>query len=418
MARIIGHGIREREYERAGRKWQRWVAWISIDQGGSRRSRPEKAFEKHRDALRWVTAQIARHNEGADITSRAPTVGAIVDEWLDRGTTRKRKPWAPITKHGYESMARIWIKPHLGAIPVDALTVDDVDAMLEKVPGGKHAQNIRGALSSALELAVRKRIVPYNVAKQSAKPEGEEREVEPLSPAQCKTFLKAIRRHRLEALYITIMALGLRPSEAVGLRWGAVDLDAATLRVQEKIYYLKSKGQPGEYHQGPPKSQRSRRTIELPDVVVELLRAHRKRMLEEQVASKRWTKEKRWTADPLVFPNTTGGPLYGSYVTREMQDIMEKAGLPRKRLYELRHTAGSMLHALGVDTRTIQGVLGHSDISITANTYVHPDRSVYADAAAKMSAFLRSSSPDFGGTNGGTKKARAAAGEHFQFGGP
>ena len=403
MARIIGHGIREREYERAGRKWQRWVAWIAIDQAGDRRARPEKAFEKHRDAQRWIAAQIARDSDGVDISGRAPTVGAIVDEWLERGTTRKRRPWAPITMHGYESMARIWIKPYLGAIPVDALTVDDVEAMLEEVPGGKHAQNIRGALSSALELAVRKRVVPYNVAKQTAKPEDDAREVEPLGPEQCKTFLAAIRGHRLEVLYITIMALGLRPSEAVGLRWSAVDLDAATLRVQEKIYYLKSKGQPGEYHQGPPKSQRSRRTIELPEVVVDLLRAQRTCMLEEHVASKRWTKEKRWTADPLVFPNTSGGPLYGSYVTRAMQDIMEGTGLQRKRLYDLRHTAGSMLHALGVDTRTIQGVLGHSDISITANTYVHPDRSVYTDAAAKMSAFLRASQSGFGGTDGGTK---------------
>ncbi len=402
MARIIGHGIREREYERDGRTWRRWVAWISLDHGGGRRSRPEKAFEKHRDAQRWITAQIARHRDGANIDGRAPTVGAIVDEWLERGVTRKRKPWSPITIQGYESMARIWIKPRLGMIPVDALTVDDVEAMLEEVRGGKHAQNIRGALSSALELAVRKRVVAYNVAKQAAKPEDERREVEPLSPEQCRTFLDAIRGHRLEVFYLTIMALGLRPSEAVGLRWSAVDLDARTLRVQEKIYYLKPHGQPGAYFAGPPKSARSRRTIELPDVIVDRLRTHRTEMLEEQMASARWTRDQRWTADPLVFPSTTGGPLYGSYVTRAMQDLLAAAGLPRKRLYDLRHTAGSMLHALGVDLRTIQGVLGHSDIGITANTYVHPDRSVYADAAAKMSAFLRVSG-DFGGTNGGTK---------------
>ena len=57
-------------------------------------------------------------------------------------------------------------------------------------------------------------------------------------------------------------------------------------------------------------------------------------------------------------------------------------------MHHLRHTGASLLLALGVDIRTIQKVLGHSDVRITANTYIHPDDGLRADAADKMAQFL------------------------------
>ena len=105
--------------------------------------------------------------------------------------------------------------------------------------------------------------------------------------------------------------------------------------------------------------------------------------LKERMGAGAWQDEDR------VFPNTTGRPLYGPYVTRTMQRLLREAGLPRKRLYDLRHTGASLLLAMGVDVRVIQDVLGHADYRITANTYVHPDETLREDAAARMDTFLR-----------------------------
>ena len=101
-----------------------------------------------------------------------------------------------------------------------------------------------------------------------------------------------------------------------------------------------------------------------------------------------WLAALDWQDHDLVFPNSTGGPLYGPYVTRTMARLLERAALPRKRFHDLRHTGASVLLALGVDMRTIQSVLGHSSYELTANTYAHPDKELRRAAADKMGAFL------------------------------
>ena len=124
------------------------------------------------------------------------------------------------------------------------------------------------------------------------------------------------------------------------------------------------------------------------------LRAQRQRLRLEQVEARSWQDQ------GLVFPNTSGGPLHGPYVTREMQRVMAEAGIKRRRFHDLRHTAASMLLAQGVDMRTIQQVLGHASYQLTADTYAHPDEQLLRSAADKMGAVLRRAAA--GGTSGGT----------------
>lgn len=123
--------------------------------------------------------------------------------------------------------------------------------------------------------------------------------------------------------------------------------------------------------------------LHFPAEIETLLREHRQAQLRERLSALRWDDH------GLVFPNTTGGPLYGPYVTRAMQKIMLRAGIPRRRFHDLRHTGASILHALGVDLKTIQEVLGHSTYQLTADTYTHPNDTVFIDAAEKMGGFLR-----------------------------
>ena len=306
-----------------------------------------------------------------------PTVEQHLEAWLKRGMSRARQPWAAITLHGYQSMARTWLVPHLGHIPLDKLTVDDVEEMLEQVPGAKHAKNIRAALSAALTMAVKARVIPTNVAALADSPRVESTRGNPLSPDEVLLFYEHVRAHRLGPVCIVSMVLALRPSEAFGLRWQDVDLDARRLKIQRKIYFLG-----GRYHEGAPKSPRSRRQIMLPQKIVDVLQQQRERVEVERLITTGWEDQ------DLVFPNEHGGPLYGSYVTRTMQRLLGEIGIERRRFYDLRHTGASLLHALGVDIRTIQEVLGHSDVRITANTYTHVDESLQEDAALRMGAFL------------------------------
>jgi integrase len=158
-----------------------------------------------------------------------------------------------------------------------------------------------------------------------------------------------------------------------------VSLGTHTLKVEQRTY-----DKAGAYHTGSPKSPKSRRTIHFPEEIADILREHRTRTLTEQLSARDWTDR------GLVFPNTSGGPLYGPYVTRTMQRIMVQAGLEPRRFHDLRHTGASILHALGVDLKTIQAVLGHADYRMTANVYTTAEDGILIDAASRMGAFLRS----------------------------
>ena len=133
-----------------------------------------------------------------------------------------------------------------------------------------------------------------------------------------------------------------------------------------------------------PKSSRSRRTIRMPQIVTNALKAHRKRQLEERMAV-----GKAWQDSGLVFTSPIGTPLDPRNVTREFQAMLSAApGVPRVRFHDLRHTAATLLLAQGVDPRTIMETLGHSQISLTLNTYSHVLPALQIEAAAKVDAIL------------------------------
>lgn len=372
----MSYSVRRRDDPRYKRRPWRARYYLGVHEGGP--VEDERYFATKAEGERWALDEIAAHRAyGRQQTGRAPTVAAFLDTWLDRGTTRSRKAWSPSTRKGYESVVRHHLKPALGHVRLDELTVDHVDAMLEGIPGGGTAVNVRRALSSALEMAVRARHVPYNVAKASTPPTPERPEIQPLTREEAERFLAHARKHPLWPLYAVAMALALRQSEVVGLRWEDVGEDALTVR--QKVYYVDRET---GYHTGEPKSQRSKRTIPFPPPIGAILEAHRKAQRERELRAKQWTKS------GLVFTNRSGEALYGKYVTRTMQRLMTEAGVEPRRFHDLRHTGASVMLALGVDVRTIQAMLGHADYQLTANTYVHPDTSLLRGAADRIGTWL------------------------------
>ena len=113
------------------------------------------------------------------------------------------------------------------------------------------------------------------------------------------------------------------------------------------------------------------------------LKAHRVRQLEERLVA-----GSRWKESGLVFTTLVGKPLDPRNVSRKFHRLLREAGLPSIRLHDLRHTAATLLLAQGVDPRTIMEILGHSQVSLTLNTYSHILPSLKRDAATKMNAVL------------------------------
>ena len=94
-------------------------------------------------------------------------------------------------------------------------------------------------------------------------------------------------------------------------------------------------------------------------------------MQHDRQTFKRVLAGDRWQEWELVFTSSIGTPLEPSNVTHRLQKLLDKASLPRQRFQDLRHCAASLLLAGNVAPRVIVGILGHSQISLTMNTYAH-----------------------------------------------
>ena len=308
------------------------------------------------------------------------TLSAFLEHWL---ADIVRLSVRPKTFVSYRSVVRLHLAPALGDIPLTELRPGDVQAYLNRKAATRLAPRTvayhRNILRQALGHAERTELVGRNVAKLALPPRIPRREVRPLTPEQARTFLAAIAGERLRALYVVALGVGLRQGEILGLRWSDVDLLAGTIRVREALQRVE-----GVFTFVEPKSVTSRRLLPLPAIVREALLAHRERRSAEGAARAGISAE---FAD-LVFTTTVGTPIDGISVTRRFQRILRAAGLPHQRFHDLRHACASLLLAQGVPARVVMETLGHSQISLTLNTYCHVIPALGREAAERMDEVL------------------------------
>ncbi|MEZ5318423.1 MAG: site-specific integrase [Vicinamibacterales bacterium] len=357
----------------------RWVGRLSDRHPDGRRRRVCVYGKTRSEVVEALRKRLEAQQQGMVVSSGRTALRQFLESWLEESV----KPKVRVrTYASYEQVVRLHIRPRLGHIPLSRLAPQHVQAwMNELVAGGLSARTClyaRAVLRASLSTALRWGLVSRNVATLVDAPRAIRQEIAPLDPDQARSLLASLQGHRLQALFTVAVALGLRQGEALGLRWDSVDFDGRALHVRAALQRTKRQWQLVE-----PKSARSRRSIPMPDVVVEALRAHRTRQFRERLLA-----GEKWRDTGLVFVTRTGTPLESRNVTRTFQNLLKRAGLPRIRFHDLRHTAATLLLAQGVDPRTIMETLGHSQISLTLNTYSHVLPVLKRDAADRMNELL------------------------------
>jgi integrase len=329
--------------------------------------------------------------KGVPAVSVRMTVGEYLDYWLAEVAPGELKPK---TLESYEPYVRLHLKPALGGKKLDRLTPPDVRRFLtakkaEKTRFGhphsaRSLQYMHAILRSALSSAEREELVSRNVARLVKAPTVEDTEVVPLTVAEAKRLLEQVRDHRLYALWIVLLTLGLRRGEAVGLRWADVDLNSGTLRTKKQIQRLRIKdpepdGPKTKLQHVSLKTKRSKRGLTLPKLTVEALRVHRKQQLAERLDA-----GKDWQEHGLVFTTRKGTPIEPRNLNRTLEAVCRAAKLSPTRLHDLRHTCASLLLAAGEDPRVIMEILGHSKIGVTMDIYAHVMQQAKTNAASHM----------------------------------
>ena len=296
---------------------------------------------------------------GMNLASEADTmlVGAYLDRWLPtvRGTVKER------TWRRHEEVVRLHLKPSLGKIRLkrlDALQIQSLyRAKLDSGLSPRTVQIIHTTLHKSLKQAVKWQLISLNIAEAVDPPRSTKKEIRPLNPEQVKLLLEVAKGTNLYALYLLAITTGMRQGELLGLKWEDVDLRTGTLQVRRTIFNGRVSA---------PKTSKGRRSIRLTEAAIQALQRHQ--------------RQGEW-----VFSSREGTPISCHNLTnRSWKPLLRKAGLPDTRFHDLRHTCATLLLTKGVHPKVVQEVLGHSNISITLDTYSHILPNMQKEAARVM----------------------------------
>ena len=181
-------------------------------------------------------------------------------------------------------------------------------------------------------------------------------------------------------------AMGLRRSEALGVRWSRIDWEKRTVLLDTKIVEYQENGKKKVEPVEEMKNKSSRRTLPLPDPVVEMLQVQKE---HREVYRKMFQGSYNAQYLDYVCVNQLGELLRPSYVTDHFRELLEKYGLRHIRFHDLRHTFASLLINQDVPLINVSNFLGHSDLSTTANIYAHLDKASKQASAAVISDILQ-----------------------------
>jgi len=329
-------------------------------------------------------------------------------EYAERYITKK-SGIEPGTRASYRSYMRLHIGPTMGHLPLDAITADTIASWINlRTSQGAAAKTIKldhGFLSALFLDAVDAGIITKNPCSRSTLPESESVEMVFLSADEF-THLLAYIPTRYQPLVLLLATTGLRWGEATALRPADFDLDRKTVRVSRAWKNSRTAG----FYIGPPKTRKSKRTVSLPDDVIEVLRplleagteyvftnAFGKPVRQQNFHEAVWSPAVRLANGKPAFEKSklypdrdwsarSGGPWAGRKPAKK-----PLGKIPR--VHDLRHSHASWLLLAGVSIVVVQGRLGHESITTTVDRYGHISEEYAARAGEVIGQVLAGSMP-------------------------
>ena len=326
--------------------------------------------------------QAVRHNvtTGQPQLDGRTTLAAYLPGWLER-----KQNLRPATRLRYAGLIREQLVPNLGRVPLAKLTPEAVEGMLVQLQkdglSPRTASHCRAVLRTSLNAAPKSGQVARNAAALADPPSVPKPKPKTLPVDDINRVLDAVSGTDIENVVTLALFCGARQVEILGLRWEDVSFEYQQLTVRHSLQKLGR--QPARM--GEPKSETSKRTLQLPGPAVAAVRAEKQRQAERQLAAGPHWKP---PIPGLAFTDAVGAPLTGTNLTRAFQRKLREAGLPPLRFHDLRKLHGALLLLDGVDIATVRDVFGHSSIALTASVYAGIMPALKRDAAERFERAL------------------------------
>ncbi len=366
-----------------------WIAYWRTETHEGRKQHT-KSFRTKKEAQEFLTDTMSAIRGGVFSEPSKVTLGEFL---LERWLPTKKMAVRVSTYASYRGLVERHIVPALGHLQIQQLSADRLDKFyadfVSRGLATKTIRNIHVLLHRALADAVRKNLVPRNVADAADPPKlnrADREEMKTWTPEQLRKFFAGIIDHRLAAAYILAATTGMRRGEVLGVRWRDIDFKSRRLHVQQTVLTV-------EYQIviGRPKTLRGERKIALDEQTIRVLQIHR----EAQ------RREKQLLGDGyqdhgLVFAREDGAPVHPDYFSQTFDRTVKRLGLPKIRLHDLRHTHATLGLAAGVHVKVIADRLGHATTSFTQDVYIHAIPAVEEDAADQIAniVFKGTSNPE------------------------
>ncbi len=312
-----------------------------------------KTWRTRKDAIAFaatVQADLVR-GQWVDPRGANRTFAAWAAQWL-QGDPNKR----PKTLACDEDTIRLHLNPTLGAKALGSITPNEIRGLVNKWTVKAAPSTVRrryAVLRAILTTAVEADLIGRSPCRGIKLPSVEPKAHHVVTPAELEALAGAVGPEYKALVHVGAM-LGLRFSECAGLRVRNLDLLRQTISIEESLSEVR-----GQLIVGRPKSAAGRRSMRMPDRLNALLAAH--------LASRGLTAK---NSDEYVFAAPAGGPLrYAAFRSRVWVPACRNAGVTGLGFHDLRRTAATVLIASGVDVRTAQNRLGHSDPRLTIGLY-------------------------------------------------
>lgn len=369
--------IRGRNEGTIYKRGDRWRAQVSQD--GNRVSFSASTRKECQDWIRQMNRQI---DEGLSIVGGKTLLCQSLDSLLEIVIVNNR----PKTYIQYKSIIDRYIKPKLGNSKLSELNPIEIERFvfsLKKKGLERTAQITYVILNVALKNAVTKGLIARNPMIAVVKPKIEKsRKMISLEKEQVQQLLISAEGNRLAFMLHFAIITGLREGEICGLKWKDVNWEKNYISIDRQVQRIPGQGVVFQ----DPKTEKGVRKIALGEVTIEKLRECREFQKKDfDRRKKKWDannlkkkkrgadnlKKKEWVDNDLIFPSIYGTPLEPHSLLKQFYKILEKAGLPKMRFHDLRHTSITLLlNELGVPLKAAQTRAGHASPTTTMTIYV------------------------------------------------
>lgn len=351
---------------------------IGRDLNGKRKQRWFGGYKTKREAENALPQLLMKAQNCELVPNNKITLKDCISDWFENRL--KTENLSPTTIDGYKNIVNNHIIPVMGGLKLQEIkpyTLQSYFNSKADVLRPTTLQNHKRLLVSFFIFACDMELLDRNPMDKIVTPKKIAKQTNVLTIEECKQLLTTIQsNYTLKIPVILSLLLGLRRGECLGLRWEDINFNEKTLSVNQNLEYVK-----GELYFKEPKTLKSKRTMAIPDILINILKEHHNWQREMTLRSEGTWKNER---NLVCTRKTTGEPVTPHVLSDLFRLFIKKNNFKAIRFHDLRHTNATLMLAAGISAKVASNRLGHSNISITLDLYSHVLHTIDMDAATKI----------------------------------